>query len=260
MASSNTPPPPLIPPHLSMRAAALPNFFTTSRPIKVVVGDEITAKPFHIHEALLVNQSKFFAAAMRKGWKENEEGVVSLPSCDPEEFAQFTSFLYTGQVQISQGTLEDPGLHRLAKAWLLGTWLSSITYQDLVLDALVHKIIGSGCDIFPTGLHTLVYSQTAGDCGVRRLLVDAAVFGWPAKKLAAMSQDHEGDDFGADVAKVYAGQKEQKNTRKQRKRAAPFRLDTCQYHEHGEKPCYKTFFEKLWRCASSVQDVTTSIL
>ncbi|TKA74560.1 hypothetical protein B0A55_04444 [Friedmanniomyces simplex] len=193
-------------------------FRTRKQPITVIVGwrDDI----FYFYEDLLVQHSEFFAAAMRKQWREADERTVELPEDHAEHFELFASFINTGKIHSMQDDAADDA-----------EW----NFLNAVLDALISKLVNG--KRHPTNLHEYVYPYTAGDCGLRRLMVDIAAFEWDEGRLEAMTVSPACAVFFRDLAVRC------RNTKQNiRKEDASYRTDDCVYHEHGDKLCYRTLY------------------
>ncbi|KAF2998517.1 hypothetical protein E8E13_004340 [Curvularia kusanoi] len=70
--------------------------YLSSPVIRVLVGDEPSAKEFFVHEALICSRSVFFQRAMKGKWKPSEERTVRLSDDEPEVFMAYLEILYTG--------------------------------------------------------------------------------------------------------------------------------------------------------------------
>ncbi len=68
--------------------------------VEVKVGSEADQESFFIHEIHLQRESGFFRAAMSHAWKEAKTGVITLPEEDPDIFAIFLGWLYTGKLSV----------------------------------------------------------------------------------------------------------------------------------------------------------------
>ncbi|KAK0257083.1 hypothetical protein LTS09_007988 [Friedmanniomyces endolithicus] len=209
------------------------------------VGSGDAKQSFYVHGEWLTTYSEFFAAAMRKEWKEGQERVVPLPEDEPEIFKILASFLYTGIINSVKADDRDGDegkdreYQRLMFAWFLGNKLLCIAFQNAVIDALIEKLMENPGHP-PLDLHREAYSITVGSCGMRRLVVDVAVFIWPKGQLAKAAEFADCTEFYRDVLARYVGM-----TDKQRRRNPSFygEGDCCLYHDHGDRKCYKT----VWR-------------
>ncbi|KAK1063220.1 hypothetical protein LTR74_009651 [Friedmanniomyces endolithicus] len=193
-------------------------FCTTTKPITVVVGPDDKNETFYLHEELVTTHSDFFAAAMHKDWKEGQDRVIQLPEDDPNYFKMFASFIYTGSAHsLEDGdhdreNLRDWEYQCLALAWGLGNKLICIAFQDAIVDALINELMTEGPH-YPLGLYRGVYTTTAGNCGLRRLVVDITVFIWPLGQLAKATAYSDCAEFYRDVAARLEGLNDEQRKR-----------------------------------------------
>ena len=188
---------------------------------------------------------------MSNDWKEFQDRIVRLPEQNSESFETFIRFLYTGCIYSSkdgdrtesQGedfTSRDEEWVRLAKLWKLGQSIMSTSFKDAITDALISKL-KDGADV-PVGMYRGIYPASPQTAGVRKLLVDIAVWGWHPKVLQAQRQKaslKECADFFLDLAVAL-----DKIKITGRQGEAPYlkQEDFCGYHDHEAegKPCYRT--------------------
>ena len=213
---------------------------TTTPPVKVIVGKGAAEQTFYASDALLIRHSEFFAAALRGNWRENEDHEVRLPESDAESFGVFASFLYTGKVHVVKDDLDEasntnPEWQRLGLCWILGDILLSASFQDAVLDATVENLVSTSTA--PVELHAAVYDRTNGDNGLRRLMVDIAIFGWDKEDLLIATTHPALLEFYRDVAIRYKDLFGSEGERGLPWLEHPF----ARYRQHGaDKPCYRT--------------------
>lgn len=216
--------------------------------ITVLVGPKATAARFFVHSDLVSQHSDFFQACLKKGWKKAEERIVRLPDLPGNSataFENFHSFLYTGKVYSAiEGEVNRPNADgewgRLVGAWILGEVLLSGPFKDAVADAILHKVAtGTTC---PAGIHTALYRRSPTGSPIRRLMVDLAAFYWLGdimkyrileSDLATVAPFFQSLSVALLSWKVTPGTAGNDPTDLER---------TCFYHEHGDKPCYKTMF------------------
>jgi hypothetical protein len=154
-----------------------------------VVGPEATAIKFFIHADLASQHSEFFAAALKKGWKEAEERVIRLPDLpndSAEMFQDFHSFLYTGRIYSgNESETNKPGYdkewRRPELSWILGEVLLSAAFKDAVVDAIIHKVVVT--QSYPTNMYRKIYSHSFDSSPIRKLMVDIVVHGCNEKYL-----------------------------------------------------------------------------
>jgi len=188
----------------------------------------------------LKKHSEFFVAALKEGWKEGEEQVVRLPEHESEAFNIFARFVYTKRIyckrdgDYDESTGNDEEWRRLLDACLMGVSLISPSLQDAVVDAITAKVNNNA--IPPSSYHNTVWSKTAGDNALKRLIVDIAVWKWDPKLLRERCADAP-HGFLVDVVIRLKGLDSGGGEEN-----CPFAMPACTYHEHSaaSKPCYKT--------------------
>jgi hypothetical protein len=154
--------------------------------------------------------------------------------------------LYTGKVYSAiEGEENKPGTDnvwiRLVNAWILGELLLSGSFKDAVSDAILNKLKTGR---YPTSIFCSAYKYGSANSAFRRLMVDIAVYHWNDD---AMSKLHTERDqaaivpFYQSIAVALLQWKQQPEIAKNAD--SPTKVEgTCFYHEHGDKPCYKTMF------------------
>jgi hypothetical protein len=223
--------------------------------ITVLVGPKAaTATRFFVQADLVSQHSNSFQACLKKGWKEAEERIVrlpDLPSRSGDAFEDFHSFLYTGKVYTAmEGEENLPGADwewtRIENAWILGEVLLSVSFKDVVLDAVLHKM--SSSNKTPTAMFFRAYKYSPKGSPIRRLMVDSAVYTWSEDTLSK-PQDEVWKSDPATVVPFYQSVavgllKWKLQPEMAKKVGNPTKHEgTCFYHEHGDKPCYKTMFQ-----------------
>ena len=207
------------------------------------------AETFAVHKDLLIKHSDFFASALNSNsnWAESSENRVMLRDDKPYVVGIFTQFLYTGKPFISKDDdvsevdnadqYRDREWRRLSECWVFGEKILSSSFKDAIMDAILFKLrTGSGS---PVSVHGYVYNRSAGVCGMRRLLVDLAVWKWTDDAMATQGRSSSQAQFFVDVAvalnKIKANGLHGE---------PPFtKGDSCSYHDHGDSsPCYKKLF------------------
>lgn len=206
-----------------------------SLPLEIVVGRDETAETTYVHKDLATKFSDVVALSVKGGFKEAEEGIVRFPEEDPELFRIFAGFIYTGFVH-SKKCDGYPEIDRLAALWVLGEKLQAGEFKDAVVDAMIERLGSTteGSD----RIFTMIYSNSVGASGMRRLMVDLAAWCSPAGTFRDAARKEESKEFFYDLAVKYQG------LYGVARGSSPFRLEvTCAYHDHGsKKACYKTLF------------------
>jgi hypothetical protein len=220
--------------------------------IAVMVGPQATGTRFLFHADLVSQHSDFFQARPEEGWKEAEERIVRLPDLPDDtanSFDDFLCFLYTGKVySVVIDEENEPGEDcewlRLIDAWILGEVLLSVSFKDAVLDAIVHRLSAKSSS--PVQLYISAYRYSSSSSPIRRLMVDIAVYRWEesSMSLPVDEEDRVGVfPFFQSVSLALLRWKLQSEVATKAEDMDPTRREgTCFYHEHGDKPCYRTMF------------------
>lgn len=202
---------------------------------------------FHVHSALLCNNSEYFTAALPRDWKDSEEKPFSLDDDSVRAFELWISYLYTGSVlaKIQQTWKADANISskqksannrntiNLVDAYMLGDKLGDLDFMDLMIDQLIRFSIDA--DSYPSNLASKIARGTTEDSLLRRLLVDMIMFTGHENWLSIP------DDIMVQVTKGFIRNKE-KHIQAPCHSHAPYMKDDCTYHTHTSrgKPCYNT--------------------
>lgn len=210
--------------------------------IDVHVDTDDGADDFLINRELANRHSEFTTTALKDEWKEGKEGILRLPEASPEAFQLFYDFINYGTVQFETSECqEEDDWSVVTEAWLLGDFLASTSFKDAVVDAMT-DILHETSDP-PVSMCQQIFRSTNLPVGMRKLLVDLAVWTWSAETLAKQPVDPACLDSFRDVA-VAAVDKDRKCLGDW---DLPYKRDDigCRYHDHGsDSPCYKTMFGK----------------
>lgn len=204
------------------------------------VGSYDNVRSYSVHDELVIANSAFFEAALKKGWLEAEQRIVKLPEDDPKTFDLFYWFLYTGKIFSERDCLDktregtDEEKNRLGAAWTLGEKLQFSDLKDAVIDILIQRLNVS----IPTSWHKMVYATAPASSPMKGLVVDIAVWLWRPEVFAKQVASPETAQFYIDVAAALAGRLRDEPV------AAPFAIPSCHYHEHiaNGGPCYISKF------------------
>jgi hypothetical protein len=150
------------------------------------------------------------------------------------------------------GDLEvQRALNDLFELWLLANGLSDTTLRNRVMDALLYIIreygtwIEDNAKVITPETVSSIWSRTAGDRAIRRLVVDYyALYGWANEVVLFV--DECGTDFKQDLllrilelARVgdrgNLGNFKPGGIDRSLRRADPTRQKPCHYHEHDEQ-------------------------
>lgn len=211
--------------------------------IEVHVGTCDDGDEFLMHAELAKRHSKLITTALKGEWKEGKEGVLNLPEVSSADFQIFHDFVNTSKVHFTiSSDHEEQDWTRIAKIWLLGDFLESVSFKDAVVDAMLAAMRRTSK--IPVTMYQPVFGGTAFPSSMRRLLVDIAVFSWFPDALSNQPSDPKYVDFFKDVAVI---ERQRNLNSSQSSNAAPYDLPNvkCHYHDHGSgSPCYKTMFGK----------------
>jgi hypothetical protein len=223
---------------------------------EVHVGSEEVEK-FIVRKELATRHSTIIKKALdpASGWKEALENVVHLPEESLEAIQVFITFLDTGVIHldhfksavsndVQEDDLdEDNEWNSIAQVWLLSDRIDSVTLKDAIVDKVISLVRDNGK--VPTSLHRPIFKGSVSRSGMRKLLIDIAVYSWFPGTLADQPGDPECADYFRDVG-VEAMKRMARAVQGQALSLAPYdRQDIgCHYHDHSVegKPCYKTMF------------------
>ncbi|KAF2242044.1 hypothetical protein BU26DRAFT_402818, partial [Trematosphaeria pertusa] len=140
---------------------------------------------FHLHAFYLTNRSAFFRAAINGNWKESAERTIKLPAEEPHVFRHYLSLIFFNKLPIKPevdaglliGNAMDTVYRRLFNLYILCDRLQDIAAKNVIITACVEQANSKpGNDdshFFPEPEEiNIIYENTAGDCGMRRMLVD----------------------------------------------------------------------------------------
>ena len=200
-----------------------------------------------MHKKLLLQHSRYFSACLGKEWREGKNNTVKMEEDDPEAFEVFNHFVYVGKIftmkesdlsyDAEKNHSTDHEWDRLMRCWMLGDKLQSTTFKDAITDATTIKKLATRIQL--VGVQAQIYENSAGLCGMRKLVVDFAVWEWDQKTISTyLSHTHPAQllyDLAVALNKARISGIQG---------SAPFKqANTCYYHDHGDdSPCYKTLF------------------
>jgi hypothetical protein len=179
-------------------------------PVAVLVGEEENI--FMIQENVLCANSEFFARALKKEWAEGENRQVHLRDTDPDVFAVWAKWLYTGRLCYLRAVYEDQN-------------------KSFIEGMLEH-------DKYILKLPKWIYEYTKKGSPHRNLAVDVYCQVWRRQDYTQV--DGIPPEFFHDFV-VSIGPKLSEGIRVQTIENIFYYKEFCKYHEHGsEKPCYRT--------------------
>ncbi|KAJ4291127.1 hypothetical protein N0V90_010325 [Kalmusia sp. IMI 367209] len=156
--------------------------------ISINVGKDEFSRTFQVHEYVICDASEFFRNSMKDEWSSmrDDPRVISLPEDDPDAFALYRTWAYTGKLAIrpelpfSPETSQERDAHysTLAYAYVLGERLLDIAFKNAIADVYVMNARGidGARSHYPTNddVRTL-YEGTGPESPIRKFLVDVWV-------------------------------------------------------------------------------------
>jgi hypothetical protein len=186
---------------------------------------------------------------LKKGRKEAEERIVRLPDLPANSataFEDFHSFLYTGKVYSGVEGDEDQRNRdkewcHLGNCWILVEVLLSVSFKDVVVDAILEKIAST--NRHPVKACVEIHHYGTCDRPIKRLMVEIVVQYW-SEQLIQTEFSADSDTKASFYRSVsIALLKEKRQPAMALKAKNPITEEgSCFYHEHGDKPCYKAMF------------------
>lgn len=108
----------------------------TGPTINVVVGN--SKEDFRVHEAMIRSSSPFFEKALAGPWKEASQRLVKLPEDEPQTFALYINWLYSGKIP-AHSQAPEIDYHNLINAYILAERLLDTEFHNAVTDAVVER-------------------------------------------------------------------------------------------------------------------------
>ncbi|KAI8939473.1 hypothetical protein NX059_003246 [Plenodomus lindquistii] len=156
------------------------------------VSESYSERLFHVHQSVLCQYSKFFQAATKPRWSEYRKKPIDLSEDDPDIFALYVQWLYTGLVAVKSKRedtdvedslnfeeddtaieFQDISKRTLVKCYLLGEKLMDTVYQDTIMSTLL-KTASMGIPTYDT--IRIAYQGTNINSPLRKLMVDIWVW------------------------------------------------------------------------------------
>jgi BTB/POZ domain len=196
--------------------------------ITLSIGVENPAK-LCIHKDVLCASAPFFANATKGDWKEAQDRVIPLPEDDPHVVLTYIHWLYTGVFFTREDVELEVEWERLTSAYIFGDKVQDGDYKDATIDALTQKILDEKS--YPIHKTRQIYENTVSGDSARRLWVDWFVYASHGEWMDQAKRNYYTEDFLFDLAQALM--------KTNRAKRAPYEDNTCVYHVHGQKPCYK---------------------
>ncbi|QPG93801.1 hypothetical protein C2857_002715 [Epichloe festucae Fl1] len=208
----------------------------SGRSLEVIVGET----SFHVNEKLICAASPFFDTAFGGEWNESKTRSIELTEHDAQVFRTYMHWLYLDKLAVrndAPGFVGNEEYIHLAKAYVLGDFLSDGQFKDAVMDAILEKSTTTASDgrtWYPVGpVIRHIYDNTLGCSEARKLLVDIYTLNGHGAWLQVWADpDDLPKEFLLDLAVALL------DKRSRPKPATP--LDPCRYHQHKpNQTCYK---------------------
>jgi ACT domain-containing protein len=141
------------------------------------VGADDHQQTFAVHESLLIARSPEFKKQLADMAEEHNHKAVPIPEIDPQAFALYVQFLYTGHIPSKLSETTDTSEHtHLCRLYNLALSLQDVAAQNAACDAIYAKAtepVENMQDALPRRDHIeIIYSGTLEQCAAKRLMVD----------------------------------------------------------------------------------------
>ncbi|KAJ4366434.1 hypothetical protein N0V83_008070 [Neocucurbitaria cava] len=143
--------------------------------VTVIVGEGDDCATFHVYEGLLKHYSSYFRGALSGNWSEGRVGPVELPEDDPETFAVFFHFLYTGKLysDLKENGTVPMSPHKILEVYIFGDARGIPELCNATIDLLFQTLLQLWA--FPANKLSLIYDNTPSNSMLRKFLVLDAV-------------------------------------------------------------------------------------
>ena len=208
--------------------------------MKVEVGAD--KKCFFVHPSILSQSSEFFAAALKKEWREGQNRSIQLAEYEKEIFELYLRWLYSGKIFVKNSG-EDSGYPTLAKLYVLGEKIMDSEFQDRVIDAMIAASLEKdeeGWTYHPDSHPALIiYEGTSEGSPARGLIINEFVaFGrdkWITKEAQCGLELNE--EFVRDLITALLDRRVLPANEKAEYKSFK-NSPGCKYHKHGkDQPC-----------------------
>jgi hypothetical protein len=132
----------------------------------LIVGTPET--PFDVHVELLCDSSPYFDKLFDNRLATVSAASVSFPDDDPDTFAEFLNWVYTGTIFPSH---LHPPLIELLRLWIQGEKFEVPELQNLVVARCQHIYDSKKSAILGLAAISYVYNNTVHDSVLRRMIV-----------------------------------------------------------------------------------------
>lgn len=181
-------------------------------------------KMFQVHKSVLCQTSRFFQTATKPRWTAQRKKPIDLSEDDPEIFALYVQWLYTGSVAVKSKRedndeddaepekgnveirVEDISCRCLVKCYVLGEKLMDLTYQNVIMELLLTLApVRTGIPSYDT--IRIAYKGTTTNSPLRKLFVDIWVWcGYPLRQKGDLVMESS-PEFANDLVHALLAQR-----------------------------------------------------
>ena len=154
------------------------------------MGKAPNVEDFIAHESFLTSRSEFFRRAMNGRWTEATTRIINLPEDEPDIFALYISYVYTGEFPVASKTaeelkkLEDGDLkkylqekhHAIFSVFILAEKFQDVATKNAMLSASLAatRLKGPRGKWFVPSANTTkaIYEGTPSNSPARRFVTD----------------------------------------------------------------------------------------
>lgn len=181
---------------------------TTSAETSISLSDGNTSngvneRVFYIHKNVLGKSSAFLQKRMKTEWSGTSPRPIDLTDEDPDNFEIYLQWLYSQMIAMSQYPEDsDKDFDVFAQLYLLGEKLMDCTFQNRVLDAIIHMMeetVRYPSDDFISK----IYKGTVKASPARKLMVDIWVYKARLTWNVANTVEDAGAEFANDVIAAF---------------------------------------------------------
>lgn len=219
-----------------------------SEPITIMVG--AAEKKFFVHESHIRSSSEFFDITMNHDWKEKSTRTITLPEQDPEAFAIYIKWLYSGHFFIKEDDNEeeeyghnDDGIldtewENWSHSYKLGDFLLDEDFKDALIDMAIERMRD---EVHYVDLPSSIYDYSSTGSPHRQLALDVALHAWPNLEFNMVEKRAHPLEFLTDLVRIMGTKIRIGIEKRSTYELLSPDINTCRYHEHTPKGalCYK---------------------
>lgn len=219
--------------------------------LTIRVGKDEPKRSFKIHEHVINDHTDYFHNHLKFTRAQNDDDsvhpesrVIDLSDHDPEAFALWRTWIYTGKLAIlpelpfPPDSMDERSAHYtvLAHAYILGGYLLDIAFMNAITD--VYVLNARGIDgsraLYPSNEEIgVLYDGTSPDSPIRKLLVDIWMYRGKAEWLdKEMEEGNLPREFLVEVMRELL--KLKKTGTQGETMSRPWKLTHEQYHDQRE--------------------------